>query len=91
MKARLRILLVLGGLVIAFTTGRTLGAECSYHQTSCTYRVGGCYPGPGSCELHGGGFCYTEYGVCCDGGGADSSTFCAPSCDGSGGGPPCNN
>lgn len=91
MKARLRIVLVLGGLMIAFATGRALGAECAYHQPSCTYRVGGCYSGPGSCELHGGGYCYTEFGVCCSGGGADSSTFCAPSCDGGGGGPACIN
>ncbi len=91
MTSKLKILLILAGLTVAFTAGRTLATECAYHQPSCTYRVGGCYPAGGSCEQHGGGYCYTEYGTCCSGGGADSSTFCAPSCDGSGGGPACIN
>jgi hypothetical protein len=91
MTSTIKVLLMSAAIILAFTGGRALAAECIYHQPSCTYRVGGCVAGPGTCENHGGGYCWIEYGSCCSGSGSDSSVFCAPSCDGSGGGPPCNN
>lgn len=91
MKPKIQVALTVAGMMLAFTAGRVLAAECAYHQTSCTYRVGGCYATAGSCDLHGGGDCYIEFGVCCGEPGSDYSKFCAPSCDGSGGGPPCSN
>jgi hypothetical protein len=90
MKSKVQITLLVVGVTLAFAAGSALGAECSYHQPTCTYRVSGCIPIGGSCQQHGGGTCYMEYGNCCPGGGSDYTTFCAPSCDGSGGGPPCS-
>jgi hypothetical protein len=91
MKSRVQIALLVAGMILAFATGRTLAAECSYHSPTCTYRVGGCYQTEGTCLEHGGGYCWIEYGTCCGGApGSDYTKFCAPSCDGSGGGPPCS-
>ncbi len=87
MRFKIRVALTVAGMMLAFTAGRVLAAECSYYQPSCTYRVVGCMPIGGTCGLHGGGTCYQEFGVCCPGGGEDHSIFCAPSCDGSGGSP----
>jgi len=91
MKSAIKLLLASAAIVLAFTGGRALAAECAYHQPTCTYRVGGCFANVASCNQHGGGYCFTEYGLCCNTGDADSSTFCAPSCDGGGGGPACIN
>jgi hypothetical protein len=91
MKSKIQMALLGFGMIVAFTASRTLAAECSYHQPTCTYRVSGCMEVQALCNEHGGGKCYQEYGICCPGGGTDYSTFCAPSCDGSGGGPPCAN
>jgi hypothetical protein len=89
MKSRVQATLLLAGMVLAFAAGRTLAAECSYHQPTCNYRVSGCMAVGGTCDQHGGGTCFMEFGYCCPGGGSDYSKFCAPSCDGSGGGEPC--
>jgi hypothetical protein len=91
MKFKIQVALTVAGMMLAFAGGRALAAECSYHQPTCTYRVGGCYPVSGSCDLQGGGTCYIEFGSCCGEPGSDYSKFCAPSCDGSGGGTPCSN
>jgi len=91
MTRKIQVALMVAGMMLAFSAGRVLAAECAYHQPSCNYRVSGCTPTGGSCAQHGGGTCYQEYGACCPGGDVDYSIFCAPSCDGSGGGPPCSN
>ena len=89
MRSKIQVAFTVAGMMLAFVSGRV--AECSYHQPGCNYRVSGCLPIGGSCDLHGGGTCYQEYGNCCPTGGVDYSIFCAPSCDGSGGGAPCSN
>jgi hypothetical protein len=88
MRSKIRVALTVAGMMLAFTAGRVLAAECAYHQPTCTYRVVNCEPTGGECGLHGGGTCYLEAGICCPSGGTDYSVFCAPSCDG-GGGAPC--
>jgi len=84
MKTNFKLSLFLALLITAFSAGHALGADCPYHQPSCSYAVSGCIQMTYSCG--GNGNCWREFGKCCDDVGTDFSTYCGLGCDGNGGG-----
>jgi hypothetical protein len=83
-RIRLKSSMVWALLLIAFSAGHSLGADCSSHQPSCTYAVFGCVQMSASCQ--GTNLCWREIGKCCEEDGSEYSQYCGPGCDAGGGG-----
>lgn len=85
-RTRFKLSMFLASVLVAFSAGHSLGADCPYHQPTCGYAVSGCIQLTYSCQANGGGSCWREYGKCCDDVGSDHSIYCGGACDAGGGG-----